>query len=115
MSRSYALLLVSMMLLACGQSPLGASRSVLPPVAATSLITESDSVRGTVQADLTRYLTKKHPGSVIVKLTVERLVHDGQLRFEATCQSPRQLRRIVGHYDVAKRVSNVEDDTLRPY
>jgi hypothetical protein len=111
MSRIYALLLVSVLLSACGQPALTATRPAVPIAAAAA---DTDSVRGTVRVSVTRYLATHHPNTIIDNMKVARTAQNGMQTFSAECHSPRQFRRLDGQYDVAQGTAAVTKDTLRP-
>ena len=111
MARWYAMFTTVVLVSACGHSPLPALQTSVPlalPVAATAI----ESVTGDVRASVDRFLVKHHPGMVRESLTVARTVQNGVQLFEATGKSPRQLRRLNGHYDVTTRVATVDTDVV---
>ena len=114
MSRLQALLLVSVLLPACGQPALPTLRLAAPVAAVAGAETEETSVRATVRDTITRYLARKNANMTIEKLYIAKSAQNGMQLFSARCTSPRQVRRIEGRYDVTKRIAMVESDTLLP-
>jgi hypothetical protein len=107
MDRLIVLLMVSTLLPACGHPVQPSIRPMVPVVAAASQPDAAPSVKGIVRDAIIRYLAKKHPNMTMGTPTVARTVKNGQQAFSAKCTSPRQVRRIEGYYDVAKRMGLV--------
>lgn len=114
MARLVTVLSLCLLTGGCGRPlPLPLPAAVMAPV---PVRVSAVSVRGSIRGTIMRYLAKAHPTMVIDEkaFTVTEAVVGGKRAFTAIVVSPRQRRRLAGHYDVTTQTAAVETDVPAP-